>query len=233
MAKQYTLPVDQYSEQTFDNFVLGGNGELIKQLRNSADQFSGFWIYGRKANGRSHLLRAKCLQDDREKNKKSHYIGCESLSDLRSERFMPLKLALKHGETVAIDDIDLYLGQKDFELILFDIYQRLVEIKGTLLVSHKSSALVTEFVVPDLGSRLRALMAFQIKELKDSHKSTFLIERATARGFHLSANVINYWLSHGPRDMHSLISDFEILADVMLVKKQLLTIPLFKEVLGY
>ena len=146
---------------------------------------------------------------------------------------MPLKLALKHGETVAIDDIDLYLGQKDFELILFDIYQRLVEIKGTLLVSHKSSALVTEFVVPDLGSRLRALMAFQIKELKDSHKSTFLMERATSRGFHLSANVINYWLSHGPRDMHALISDFEILADVMLVKKQLLTIPLFKEVLGY
>jgi len=116
---------------------------------------------------------------------------------------------------------------------LFDIYQRLVEIQGTLLVSHKSSALVTEFVVPDLGSRLRALMAFQIKELKDSHKSTFLIERATARGFHLSANVINYWFSHGPRDMHALISDFEILADVMLVKKQLLTIPLFKEVLGY
>ena len=155
------------------------------------------------------------------------------MSDLRSERYMPLKLALKHGETVAIDDIDLYLGQKDFELILFDIYQRLVEIKGTLLVSHKSSALVTEFVVPDLGSRLRALMAFQIKELKDNHKSTFLIERATSRGFHLSANVINYWLSHGPRDMHALISDFEILADVMLVKKQLLTIPLFKEVLGY
>ena len=233
MAKQYTLPVDQYSEQTFDNFVSGSNEELVKQLRNSADQFSGFWIYGRKANGRSHLLRAKCLQDDREKAKKSHYIGCESLSDLRAERYMSLKLALKHGETVAIDDIDLYLGQKDFELILFDIYQRLVEIKGTLLVSHKSSALVTEFVVPDLGSRLRALMAFQIKELRDSHKSTFLIERAAARGFHLSANVINYWLSHGPRDMHALISDFEILAEVMLVKKQLLTIPLFKEVLGY
>ena len=71
-------------------------------------------------------------------------------------------------------------------------------------------------------------MAFQIKELKDSHKSTFLIERATSRGFHLSANVINYWFSHGPRDMHALISDFEILADVMLVKKQLLTIPYSK-----
>ncbi len=105
------------------------------------------------------------------------------MSDLRAERYMPLKLALKHGETVAIDDIDLYLGQKDFELILFDIYQRLVETKGTLLVSHKSSALVTEFVVPDLGSRLRALIAFQIKELKDSHKSTFLIERILQSSF--------------------------------------------------
>ena len=144
MIKQYTLPVDQYSEQTFDNFVLGRNGELIKHLRNSVDQFSGFWIYGGKSNGRSHLLRAKCLQDVREEDKKSHYVGCESLSASKSERYMPLKLALKYGETVAIDDIDLYLGEKEFELILFDIYQRLMEIKGTLLVSHKSSALVTE-----------------------------------------------------------------------------------------
>ena len=233
MIKQYTLPVDQYSEQTFDNFVLGRNGELMKQLRNSVDQFSGFWIYGGKSNGRSHLLRAKCLQDGREEDKKSHYVGCESLSASKSERYIPLKLALKYGETVAIDDIDLYLGEKEFELILFDIYQRLMEIRGTLLVSHKSSALVTEFVVPDLGSRLRALMTFQIKELTDGHKSTFLIERATSRGFHLSSSVINYWLSHGPRDMDALIRDFERLADVMLVKKQLLTIPLFKEVLGY
>ena len=146
---------------------------------------------------------------------------------------MPLKIALKNGVTVAIDDIDLYLGEKDFELILFDIYQRLLEIKGTLLVSHKSSSLVTKFVVPDLRSRLRAMMTFQIKELTDRHKSAFLIERATSRGFHLSAGVINYWLSHGPRDMDALINDFEILASVMLVKKQLLTLPLFKEVLGY
>ena len=233
MVRQYTLPVDQFSEQTFDNFVSGKNGELIKQLRNSVNQFSGFWIYGGKSSGRSHLLRAKCLQDGRAGDKKSHYVGCESLSASKSERYKPLKLALQHGETVAIDDIDLYLGEKDFELILFDIYQRLMEIKGTLVVSHKSSALVTDFVVPDLGSRLRALMAFQIKELTDSHKSTFLMERATSRGFHLSSIVINYWLSHGPRDMDALISDFETLADVMIVKKQLLTIPLFKEVLGY
>ena len=233
MVKQYTLPVDQYPKQSFDNFVLGRNGELIKQLRDSVDQFSGFWIYGLKSSGRSHLLRAKCLEDDRKKDKRSHYVGCESLSASKSERYMPLKIALKHGVTVAIDDIDLYLGEKDFELILFDIYQRLLEIKGTLLVSHKSSSLVTKFVVPDLRSRLRAMMTFQIKELTDRHKSEFLIERATSRGLHLSAGVINYWLSHGPRDMAALINDFEILASVMLVKKQLLTLPLFKEVLGY
>ena len=233
MVKQYTLPVDQYFEQSFDNFVLGGNGELIKQLRNPVDQFGGFWIYGLKANGRSHLLRAKCLEDDRKKDKKSYYVGCEGLSALKSERYMALKLALQHGETVAIDDIDLYLGEKDFELIVFDIYQKLLESKGTLLVSHKSSALVTEFVVPDLGSRLRALMSFQIKELTDRHKSTFLKERATSRGFHLSTSVINYWLTHGPRAMDALVRDFEILAEVMLVKKQLLTIHLFKKVLGY
>ena len=99
MIRQYTLPVDQFSEQTFDNFVSGKNGELVKQLRNPVNQFGGFWIYGGKSNGRSHLLRAKCLQDGREEDKKSHYVGCESLSASKSERYMPLKLALKYGET--------------------------------------------------------------------------------------------------------------------------------------
>ena len=61
----------------------------------------------------------------------------------------------------------------------------------------------------------------------------FLVERAAARGFKLSLPVIQYWLSHGPRNMEALVDDFETLAEVMLRRKHVLTIPLLKEVLGY
>ena len=83
---------------------------------------------------------------------------------------------------MAIDDIDLY-SVKRFRV---DIVRYLSKVSRdrTLLVSHKSSALVTEFVVPDLVS-FKGLNGSN-KELKDSHKS-LLIERATSRGFHLSA----------------------------------------------
>ena len=80
MTIQYTLDVDPYAEQTLDNFIEGKNSELIKHLNNSDDRFRGFWLYGRKASGRSHLLRAKCLRDSSEFLRKVHYVGCKDLS---------------------------------------------------------------------------------------------------------------------------------------------------------
>ena len=233
MTIQYTLPVDQYVEQTLDNFVGGGNSELIKHFNSLTDHFRGFWIYGKKSSGRSHLLRAKCHRDSHAFSRQVHYVGCKHLSSTGRDRFSALKSAVKFGETVAIDDIGLGLGNREFELLLFDIYQRLNEENGTLIISHNTSALTVEFSIADLGSRFRALMNFELKELKDSYKSAFLTERATARGFMLPMPVIQYWLSHGPRDMEALVNDFEMLAEVMLRRKHMLTIPLFKEVLGY
>ncbi len=233
MTIQYTLPVDQYVEQTLDNFVEGGNSELIEHFNSLSDHFRGFWIYGQKSSGRSHLLRAKCHRDNRVFSRQVHYVGCKHLSLTDRDRFSALKSAVKFGETVAIDDIGLGLGNREFELLLFDIYQRLNEENGTLIISHNTSALMVEFSIADLGSRFRALMNFELKELKDSYKCAFLAERAAARGFMLPMPVIQYWLSHGPRDMEVLVNDFEMLAEVMLRRKHILTIPLLKEVLGY
>jgi len=233
MTLQYTLAVDHYVEQTLDNFVEGGNSELIKHFNSLSNQFRGFWIYGQKSTGRSHLLRAKCHRDSSVFSRQVHYVGCKHLSFTGQDRFSALKSAVKFGETVAIDDVGLGIGNREFELLLFDIYQRLNEENGTLIISHNTSALMVEFLIADLGSRFRALMNFELKELKDGYKSDFLAQRAAARGFMLPIPVIRYWLSHGPRDMEVLVNDFETLAEVMLRRKHVLTIPLFKEVLGY
>ena len=233
MTIQYTLPVDHYVEQTLDNFVEGRNSELIKHLSGLGDIFKGFWIYGQKSSGRSHLLRAKCNTDSKALLRDVHYVGCKELPLSGRDRFSALKTAVKFGRTIAIDDIGFGIGDREFELHLFEIYQRLNEENGTLLISHHTSALMLNFAIADLGSRVRALMNFELKELNDSHKSVFLIQRAKARGFRLPQIVIKYWLSHGPRDMEMLVNDFETLAEVMLRRKHVLTIPLFKEVLGY
>ena len=233
MTTQYTLPVDQYPTQTLDNFVQGRNAELIKSLNNPTDSFTGIWVYGQKSIGRSHILRGKCERDSGVFSKKVLYVGCKDLASSGRDRLSILKSAVKFGETIAIDDVGIGIGNREFELILFDIYQRLNEERGTLIVSHDVSALMLMFTIADLGSRFRALMNFELKELNDNGKSMFLVERAAARGFKLPRSVIQYWLSHGPRSMEALVDDFETLAEVMLRRKHVLTIPLLKEVLGY
>ena len=233
MSFQYTLSVDRHVPQTLENFIEGENSELIRALHNQRDDFHGLWLYGEKSSGRSHLLRAFCDRDHEELDRRSLYISCGDFRSEKIDQFRALKLATGFGESVAIDDVDLFLGNREFEVVLFDIYERLREEGGTLIVSHCRSALVAQFALADLGSRFRSLMNFQLKELSDASKVSFLIQRAEMRGFSLPDSVIGYWLSHAPRGMDILINDFETLSEVMLQKKQVLTVPLFKEVLGY
>ena len=74
---------------------------------------------------------------------------------------------------------------------------------------------------------------FQIQPLADMEKKQLLEQRADARGYDLSQSVLDYWLARGPRDLGALLRDLDTLDAASLAQKQLVTIPLLKEVLGY
>lgn len=229
MSDQYLLPIDLQVEQRFNNFVVGENGELISALTSTREGFRGIWIYGERSSGRSHLLRSKCL----DRKQVSNYIGCRDFIGDSSALVNALTNSMRHGTVVAVDDVGEMLGNRDCEELLLGIYQRLIGSGGTLLVSHSTSSLVTQFGLPDLGSRMRALMNFAIKPLDDGEKATLLEQRASARGFKISQPVLQYWMSRGPRDMAALLDDLETLDRATLQRKQPLTVPLLKQVLGY
>ena len=49
-------------------------------------------------------------------------MGCKDLASSGRDRLSVLKSAVKFGETIAIDDVGIGIGNREFELILFDIY---------------------------------------------------------------------------------------------------------------
>ena len=70
--RQFVLDIERPHEQFLDNFVPGGNGELLHALTDVSEGFRGFWVFGPTGSGRSHLLRGSCLAaPDR-----ATYVGC-------------------------------------------------------------------------------------------------------------------------------------------------------------
>ena len=229
MPNQTLLPIELQQEQSFSNFVVGDNSELLEALTQTRDAFRGIWIYGESSSGRSHLLRSKC----RASSEASHYIGCADFGDDIGAMRDAISISVSQGDVVAIDDIGLLLGDRALEELVVAIYQRLIASAGMLIASHSESSLITAFALPDLGSRMRAMMNFAIKPLDDDEKAQLLRQRAEARGFKISDRVLHYWLSRGARDMTALLEDLETLDQATLERKQPLTVPLLKEVLGY
>lgn len=228
--EQQTLAVERALQQTFDSFVVGGNGELISRLRAPVAGFSGLWICGPRSSGRSHLLRAACQQAG---GRRSHYIGCADFGSRQDGRLQALKQAAQSSSrVVAVDDVGALQDDAAAQEALLAVYQRLFE-GGLLLVSHIQSAAHMTFSTPDLASRMRALDHYAITPLDDEQKADLLRRRADQRGYELTPAVLHYWLTRGPRDIGALLTDLDALDRATLTQQKLVTIPMLKQVLGY
>lgn len=234
--QQFTLAIQNPHEQRLDNFVAGGNGELLQLLKSSTPAFSGYWIFAGAGSGCSHLLRGSCLRAQ-DLNWPTSYIGCADFALDNKEDRNGLATLLTHaslyGRLIAVDDVGHLAGQSDLEELLMAVYQRLLGEQGTLLIGHTKPAQVLEFVTPDLASRMRSLQHFQIQTLNDEHKRELLRQRAHNRGYDLAHPVLDYWLARGPRELGALLTDLDVLDRASLAQKQRVTIPLLKQVLGY
>ena len=88
--------MDQYSEQTLTTLYWGAMENLSSSYVIRPTNLVGFgYMDERPMDG---LLAACQVFKMTVKRTKVTLYRCESLSDLQSERYMPLKLALKHGE---------------------------------------------------------------------------------------------------------------------------------------
>jgi DnaA family protein len=225
---QLTIPLRLEGLNRFDNFHVGRNGEVVQRLQSLAGgdvAETGYWLWGEPGRGRSHLLQAVCQ-------------AFEGVG--RRAAYLPLALLARdpailegiHAELVALDDVDAWLGDRALEAELMALYQvQLAEGSHLLLVSA-GTAQRTGFALPDLGSRLRALDAFEIQSPDDEGLRAILSAAAGRRGLTLTANVLDYWLHRSVRRLPVLLDQLEQLDARALAEQRRVTIPLVKEALG-
>jgi DnaA family protein len=212
---QLLLDISPDSLPTFDNFVVGRNPELFSALRREAAEGSGehnFYLWGESGSGKSHLLQA-CVSAASAANRNAIY-ACGVVPEV--------------ADVVALDDVE----QLDdaAQIALFNLYNRMRESGGLLLVSGTQSPLHLK-LRDDLRTRLGWGLVYQVHGLSDAEKAQALAQHAQSRGFALPQEVTQYLLRHGRRDLPSLMAVLDALDEHSLRLHRAPSVPLLKEVL--
>lgn len=227
--RQLTLNVQLRDQATLDNFYCAqSNLQMVATLRSQLDSGGEPFVYlfGSEDSGKSHLLQGAC-----------HLAGSSSL-------YLPLaELAgFDPGEVlqgvesmglVCLDDIDAVLGNDQWELALFDFFNRARDADCRLLFSAPAAPRVVPVVLPDLRSRLSWGSVYQLQLANDEVKQAIFCFRAERRGLQVPTEVARYIVSRAPRALSALLDLLGQLDAASLAEKRSLSIPFVKQQLGW
>lgn len=199
-VQQIPLTVGLPQSYSFDNFfVTADNKIVVNTLRQfccgGAGPFIG--VLGTQASGKSHLLQAVVAQ--------AANAVFLPLAELSAETPMAVVAGLERNNIICIDDIDTVFGDEAWEYALFHLYNRIADTGSSLLFSASRALTDVDVQLPDLLSRLRIALLFQLKSLSDADKKAALAMRAEAMGFVLNDDTSTYILRHCDRSMPALM----------------------------
>ena len=220
MAYQIPLEIKLNATATFDNFVSAKNEQLVDLLQ-SDEAFVYLWAA--EAVGKSHLLQALC-----QKHRNAIYLPLSDINTWQPEIFS----GLESFDLICLDDVEHLAGQADWELALFNLFNRVRDSHKQLRISGNASATQLMIELKDLLSRLTWGVSMQVQALDDTNKIIALSKRAKQKGFNLSEEVSQFLLKNCPRDMKSLFNILDQLDDASLQAQRRITIPFIKKQFG-
>lgn len=227
---QLSLPIHQFDDENLTNFNSDNNLLLLNSLRKNIDQLSQpfFYIWGEPGSGKSHLLKG-IFHDFLRNQRTAIYVPLE-----KSQYFSPAVLEnLEQQDVVCLDDLHTICGIPDWEIAIFDLFNRIKENgKTLLLICANQSPTLLNIRLPDLRTRLTWGEIYQLQPLNDNQKITVLQQNAYQRGMELSDETANFLIKRLDRDMHSLLAALDKLDKASLQAQRKLTIPFVKEILA-
>lgn len=227
--RQLSLAVHLRDDATLDNFLALPRVEpLLCVLRDqlAPDGEAAVYLYGPPGTGKSHLLQASC-----------HAAAANAvylpLAELRQYPAGDVLQGVEHLGRVCLDDIHTIAGDPEWELALFDFYNRARQHGCRLLVAADAAPRVLPVNLADLRSRLSWGIVYQLEACGDEEKADILQFRAQRRGLALSPAVASYIVSRAPRAMEQLLAVLDQLDRASLAEQRALSIPFVKQALGW
>ena len=203
---QLTLDLVKPPQPSLDNFVVGRNAEVVAALRSlmTGAGYRFIYLWGETGAGRSHLLQAL-----------GEKVGSGEVPAFGSQR---------HVYTV--DDVD-NLNESQQQR-LFVLLNEIRADATARFVGAGNAAPMQLALRDDVRTRLAWGLVYQIHALSDDEKARALTAHAASRGLALSGEVVDYLLTHMPRDMRALVAVVDALDTYALSVKKPLTVPLVR-----
>ncbi len=210
------------NNKTLDNYIAGGNQELIDALKLFASENLGqlIYVYGKKSTGKTHLCRAVCdIIDDQKVYVDRH--NFQKLSNIDTQ----------NAHYLIIDDFDTIFEKENTEDLLFYCINEFILSKKSILIFTIKSIEEIAFTKNDLKSRLTSNLIFNIKEISDEQKIRVVKKITEDIGWTIEENVCRYIMNHYPRDLFFLCNVLKSLDQNSLALKKKVTVPFVKNVI--
>lgn len=216
---QLLLDLQPAQVPSLDNFIVGENQELLARLRALAQPgcFDAIYLWGHDGCGKSHLLTA--------------------VANLALRRRPALLLAgnpaaadftAPPGGLLIVDAVDALDAAA--QIALFRIFNTARVIGLGLLIAGTAPPLRLK-LREDLRTRIGQALIYELKTLNDEQKAAALRRHALERGLKVDDGLVRYLLSHGRRDLPSLMAVLDHLDRATLERQRPATLPLLKEAL--
>ena len=226
---QLPLGLELRDSARFDGFFAGPNREAVDSLRLAAAGQGESLVYlaGPAGMGKTHLLQAACHHAAGNR-RASTYLPMQQLFELA-----PAVLeGMEQMDLVCLDDVQLMAGDEAWEHGLFNLFNRLREAGGSLLVAGEQRPGLSGFCLPDLVSRLGWGVTYVLRPLDDADMLAALSCRAAGRGLELPEETASFLLKRIPRDPASVFNLLDRLDEASMIEQRRLTIPFVKSVLA-
>lgn len=228
--KQLALAIGLSEPPSLNNFYAKQHEGVIDLLREFANGGGEQYLYlwGTKGCGVSHLLTG-VVDEAHDNGIVSAYLSLAEAINYPTS----LLAELDDVELVALDDLDAALGNDEWEVALFHLFNRLRDSGRKLVIGSHHHPFKEAVNLPDLRSRLAWGLALQIEELDDKGKEEALIAGAKARGLELSGDAAHYIVVRSGREIGELMTVLDMLDDASLAQQRKLTVPFIKSYMNW
>ncbi|KRO96542.1 MAG: DnaA regulatory inactivator Hda [Proteobacteria bacterium] len=228
--QQLSLPVALDDQATFDNFYApNGTPQHMATFLLKDDGRRFAYLSGGSGSGLSHLLQASCQTSALGHNLGAIYLPLKELCDYPPEQVFE---GLEVAPIVCIDDLQLVAHLEEWQVPLFNLFNRCRDSGCRLIISAHSSPDQLGLKLMDLLSRLQSGVSLHLPAYKDQDQRRLIQYRANSRGLYLSDEVANFLLNRLPRSSHAMMEALEALDKASLQEQRRLTLPFVKVVLN-